>query len=198
MQEGERAQTQPGPQPQTDAAAPAGLESASVSEVEAELQAALAKANENYERYVRAVADGENIRRRAQEDIAKAHKYGVESFARHLVPVVASLDQSLAALATGADPAALREGIELTRKQLLSAFEKGQITEINPAVGEKQDPRRHDAVAAVPRRSRASTRHGDRGAGAHRGLRGLNRQAADTHSKLKRRRNRGGLRPLTA
>jgi molecular chaperone GrpE len=150
MQEGERAQTQPGPQPQTDAAAPAGLESASVSEVEAELQAALAKANENYERYVRAVADGENIRRRAQEDIAKAHKYGVESFARHLVPVVASLDQSLAALATGADPAALREGIELTRKQLLSAFEKGQITEINPAVGEKQDPRRHDAVAAVP------------------------------------------------
>ena len=64
------------------------LGSASVSEVERELDAALAKANENYELYLRARADTENIRRRSQEDVAKAHKFAIESFADALVPVV--------------------------------------------------------------------------------------------------------------
>src|SRR5512141_2355238 len=71
------------------------LGTASVADVEQELQTALAKANENYDLYLRAKAEGENIRRRAQDDIAKASKYAIESFAEHLVPVMDSLDKAL-------------------------------------------------------------------------------------------------------
>jgi molecular chaperone GrpE len=123
------------------------LASASVVDVEAELQAALAKASENYELYLRAVADAENTRRRAQEDIAKAHKYGIESFAEALVPVADSLEQALQA--QSAAPEAMREGIELTLRQLRAAFEKGRLAEINP-VGQKFDPHNHQAISMIP------------------------------------------------
>jgi molecular chaperone GrpE len=123
------------------------LASASVVDVEAELQAALARANENYELYVRAVAEAENTRRRAQEDIAKAHKYGIESFAEALVPVVDSLEKALEA--QNATPEAMREGVELTLRQLRAAFEKGRMAEINP-VGQKFDPHNHQAISMVP------------------------------------------------
>ena len=121
--------------------------SASVVDVEAELQAALAKASENYELYLRAVADAENTRRRAQDDVAKAHKYGIESFAEALVPVADSLEQALQAQST--TPEAMREGIELTLRQLRAAFEKGRLAEINP-VGQKFDPHNHQAISMIP------------------------------------------------
>lgn len=133
--------------PETPGAAPEALGSASVSDVEQELQTALAKANENYDLYVRAVADAENLRRRAQEDITKAHKYAIETFAEQLVPVMDSLDKALEA--RNATPEAMREGVEITRKQLKAAFEKGRLTEIDP-VGEKFDPHRHQAISMVP------------------------------------------------
>lgn len=123
------------------------LESASVIDVEAELQAALAKANENYELYLRAVAEAENTRRRAQEDVAKAHKYGIESFAEALLPVVDSLEKALEA--PNASPEAMREGVELTLRQLKSAFEKGRLAEIDP-LGQKFDPHNHQAISMVP------------------------------------------------
>jgi molecular chaperone GrpE len=126
---------------------PAALEAATVVDVEAELQAALAKASENYELYLRAAADAENTRRRAQEDIAKAHKYGIESFAEALVPVADSLEKALEA--ANATPEAMREGIELTLRQLRAAFEKGRLAEINP-VGQKFDPHLHQAISMVP------------------------------------------------
>jgi len=126
---------------------PAALEAATVVDVEAELQAALAKANENYELYLRAVAEAENVRRRAQEDVAKAHKYGIESFAEALVPVADSLEKALEA--ANASPQSMREGIELTLRQLRAAFDKGRLTEINP-VGQKFDPHLHQAIAMVP------------------------------------------------
>lgn len=134
------------------AAVPAGegaaaLPSASVSDVEAELQAALAKANEHYDLYLRAVAETENTRRRAQEDIAKAHKYGIETFAEALLPVVDSLEKALDA--TGATPESMREGVELTLRQLRSAFDKGRLAEINP-VGQKFDPHSQQAISVVP------------------------------------------------
>jgi len=128
-------------------AAPAALGSATVTDVEVELQAALAKANENYDLYLRAKADGENIRRRAQEDIAKASKFAIESFAEHLVPVMDSLDKALEIQNASAEQ--LREGVEITRRQLRSAFERGRLVEINP-VGEKFDPHRHQAISAIP------------------------------------------------
>jgi len=98
--------------------------------------------------FLRAKAEGENIRRRAVEDVAKAHKFAIESFAEHLVPVTDSLYATLNADA--ADAKAVKEGLEITLKQLLSAFEKGRMTEINPAVGEKFDPHQHQAIASVP------------------------------------------------
>jgi len=123
------------------------LESASVVDVEAELQAALAKANENYELYLRAAAELENARRRAQEDVAKAHKYGIESFAEALVPVIDSLEKALEA--SNATSESMREGVELTLRQLRAAFDKGRLAEINPA-GEKFDPHNHQAISMVP------------------------------------------------
>ncbi|MBY4895827.1 nucleotide exchange factor GrpE [Cupriavidus sp. AU9028] len=113
-----------------------------------------ARAKEHYDMYVRAVAEGENIRRRAQDDVAKAHKFAIESFAEHLLPVMDSLQ---AALADGSgDIAKLREGVELTARQLANAFEKGRMIELNP-VGEKFDPHRHQAISMVPSEQDANT-----------------------------------------
>lgn len=126
---------------------PAALPSASVAEVEQELQAALAKANENYELFLRAKAETENVRRRAQEDIAKAHKFAIESFAEDLVPVMDSLEKALET--SHATVESMRQGVELTLRQLKAAFEKARLTEIDPK-GQKFDPHRHQAISMVP------------------------------------------------
>jgi molecular chaperone GrpE len=126
---------------------PQALGTATVVDVEKELQTALDKANEHYDLFLRAKAEADNIRRRAQEDVAKAHKFAVESFAESLVPVVDSLEKALEA--TTATPEAVREGVELTLRQLKAAFEKGNLKEINP-VGEKFDPHWHQAISMVP------------------------------------------------
>ena len=110
-----------------------------------ELNQKLAEMQDNY---LRAKAEGENIRRRAVEDISKAHKFAIEGFAENLVPVTDSLYAALNAEAV--DAKAFKEGLEITLKQLLSAFEKGRMAEINPAVGDKFDPHRHQAIASVP------------------------------------------------
>lgn len=155
MGEPEKDPAKPAVEPSTPDAQPAGageasvepaLGSATVTDVEKELDAALAKANEHYDLYLRAKADGENIRRRAQEDIAKAHKFAIESFAEALVPVMDSLEKALEA--EDASPEAMRAGVELTLKQLQSAFDKGRLAAINP-VGEKFDPHRHQAISMV-------------------------------------------------
>jgi molecular chaperone GrpE len=140
-----------GGQPSAANESPAALGSATVGDVERDLQAALdearAKAAEHYDQYLRARADIENTRRRAQEDISKAHKFAVESFAEALVPVMDSLEKALDASAAADLP--LRGGIEITLRQLRSAFEKNRLTEINPK-GEKFDPHRHQAISMVP------------------------------------------------
>ncbi|MBP0620297.1 nucleotide exchange factor GrpE [Cupriavidus consociatus] len=148
----EQKQTPSTPTPNDEASAAAAQESAApeaaaVEEVAAQLAALEAKAREHYDLYMRAVAEGENIRRRAQEDVTKAHKFAIENFADNLLPVMDSLQ---AALADGSgDIAKLREGIELTARQLAAAFERGKIVELNP-VGEKFDPHRHQAISMVP------------------------------------------------
>ena len=114
---------------------------------ENELQQALTRADQNYDQYLRAKAEGENIRRRAQEDVAKAYKFAIESFAESLVPVIDSLEKALQA--QDATPEAMREGVELTLKQLQSAFAKNNLKEIDP-VGEKFDPHFHQAISVVP------------------------------------------------
>ncbi len=117
----------------------------SVEEELAELKTKLAEMQDNF---LRAKAEGENIRRRAAEDIAKAHKFAIENFAEHLIPVSDSL---YAALATeSGDAKAFKEGLEITLKQLISAFEKGRLVEINPEPGAKFDPHQHQAISMVP------------------------------------------------
>ncbi len=116
-------------------------------EVEDELQQALARANENHDLFLRAKAEAENVRRRGQEDVAKAYKFAIESFAESLVPVVDSLEKALQA--QDAAPEAMREGVELTLRQLKSAFARGSLKEIDPA-GEKFDPHFHQAISMVP------------------------------------------------
>lgn len=122
------------------------LGSATVVDVEKELQEALGKANENYDLYLRAKAETDNVRRRAQDEVTKAHKFAVESFAESLVPVIDSLENALAA--TNASPEAIREGVELTLSQLRGAFERANLREINP-VGERFDPHFHQAISMV-------------------------------------------------
>src|SRR3954467_10033442 len=106
-----------------------------------------AKLQDQRDAWLRALADAENARKRAQTDISNAHKYGVERIAESLVPVMDSLQAALSA--DSADPATLRSGVDLTLKQLQSAFDKAGLSEINPAPGEKFDPNLQQAMAAV-------------------------------------------------
>ena len=130
-----------------DSGTDAPASSPELSQLAGALAAAQGKAEENHGLYLRALAEMENVRRRTQEDVSKAHKYAIESFAESLVPVYDSLEKALHD--ASASSGALREGVEITLRQLRSAFERGRLTEINP-VGEKFDPNRHQAISAVP------------------------------------------------
>ena len=130
-----------------DAAAPAGVEAAL-----AEAQARIAELQESF---LRAKAETENVRRRAQEDVAKAHKFAIESFAEHLLPVVDSLEAAVAH--SSDDLQKVREGVELTLRQLNGALEKGRVVAINPPAGEKFDPHRHQAISMVPAEQEPNT-----------------------------------------
>lgn len=115
-----------------------------------ELQAA-----EHHDAWLRAKAETENVRRRAQEDVVKASKFAIEKFATELLPVKDSLEQTLA-LGDASTPESIREGIELTLRNLTNMMEKCAIAEINP-VGEKFDPHKHQAMSAVPSELPANT-----------------------------------------
>jgi molecular chaperone GrpE len=125
-----------------------------VDEAVAALAEAQAKVAELQDAFVRAKAETENVRRRAQEDVAKAHKFAIENFAEHLLPVMDSLEAALAH--NSDDLAKVNEGVELTLKQLTGALEKGKVLAINP-VGEKFDPHRHQAISMVPSEQEANT-----------------------------------------
>ena len=114
--------------------------------LEEALRQAEAKAAEHYDAWLRAKAETENIRRRAQEDIAKAAKFAIERFAKDLLPVKDSLEAALASDAASVE--SLRAGTELTLKQLVAAFEKSTLSEINP-LGARFDPHRHQAISVV-------------------------------------------------
>lgn len=123
--------------------------------LEERLAAAEAKAMEMQDAYLRAKADLENVRRRAQEDIAKAHKFAIENFAEALVPVKDSLEMALKLDTPSVE--SLKEGVEMTLKQLNAAFDRNRLLEINPVPGEKLDPMRHQAISMVPANQDANT-----------------------------------------
>ncbi|MGH8851142.1 MAG: nucleotide exchange factor GrpE [Casimicrobiaceae bacterium] len=96
--------------------------------------------------WLRAVAETDNVRKLAQNDVAKAHKYAIERFAQELLAVKDALEQTLAT--PGASIEALRDGVELTLKNLIAAFDKAQIAAIDP-LHDKYDPNRHHAMTMV-------------------------------------------------
>jgi molecular chaperone GrpE len=112
----------------------------------AELQA---KNAELGEQYLRAQADMQNTRRRSEEEVSKARKYAVESFAESLLPVADSLEAGLAI--QDASPEQIREGAQATLRQLKSALERHKVLEIEPPAGTKFDPHQHQAISVVPR-----------------------------------------------
>jgi len=114
--------------------------------LEERLKKADLAAAEHHDAWLRAKAEADNIRKRAQADIAAAHRYAVENFAAELLPVRDALEAALAASNTTID--SLRQGVELTLKQVDSAFDRFALKAINP-VGEKFDPHRHQAMTTV-------------------------------------------------
>ncbi len=137
--------------PQADAAA--GEQDPQAPEVSAEnLEAKYAemeaKVSQYHDQLLRAHAEMENVRRRAQDDVAKARKFGTESFAESLVPVRDSLEAALAQQEESF--ASLKEGVETTLRQLIAAFERNNLKEVAPAVGDKFDPHLHQAISSVP------------------------------------------------
>ena len=118
----------------------------SLEELLAEAQA---KMEQQRDTLMRALADAENARKRAQAEVANARKYALESFAEGLLPVMDSLE----AARTAGDVS----GVELTLKQLRSALEKSSIREIDPKPGERFDPHRHQAMAAVEAKADPNT-----------------------------------------
>jgi molecular chaperone GrpE len=119
-----------------------------------QLQASELKAQEHYDAWMYAKAEGENIRRRAVEDVSKAQKFAVERFSNEMLAVMDSLQAALAVENTTVE--SFKSGMELTLKQLSSVFEKFHITEINP-VGEKLDPHKHQAISMIDSDQPANT-----------------------------------------
>lgn len=116
------------------------------ADLEKQLEEALGEAAKLKDSLLRAVADSENMRKRAQADISNAHKFALENFSGELLAVKDSLEAALAI--DNATLESYRNGVELTLKQLANVFGKFNIAEINPA-GEKFDPHRHQAIAMV-------------------------------------------------
>lgn len=105
--------------------------------------------------YLRAKAETENIRRRAEEEIAKARKFAVENFADSLLPVKDSLEAAIAIQA--ATPEQLLEGVHATLRQLSQALERNKVIEISPSAGTKFDPHQHQAISVVPAEQEANS-----------------------------------------
>jgi len=119
------------------------------------LAEAEAKAGEMQDAFLRAKAEMENVRRRAQEDIAKAHKFAIEGFAEALLPAKDSLEMALKIETPSLE--SLKEGVEMTLKQLSAAFEKNRLIEVNPQPGDKLDPMKHQAISMVAADQEANT-----------------------------------------
>ncbi len=136
-----------------DAACASGADSLAPLEIQfAELQTRHA---EVADAYLRAKADAENTRRRADEEMSKARKFAVEAFAESLLPVKDSLEAAIAI--PDATPQQMLEGVHLTLRQLTQALERNKVMQISPPAGTKFDPHHHQAISVVPADQEANT-----------------------------------------
>lgn len=130
---------------QADSAGAGALDHPSYRELEDKLTLAEQKAHENWEKSVRALAELDNIRRRAERDVSNAHRYGLERFANALLPVVDSLEQALQ-IAEQQAQSDMKEGLVLTMKLFLDVLQKFEVEQLDPK-GEPFDPQYHEAMS---------------------------------------------------
>ena len=140
------------PQPQDAAVETAAEATVSAEAMVAELQA---KNLELTDAFLRARAEVENVRRRSEEELAKARKFAIEAFAESLLPVLDSL-QAAAAI-ENASAQQMSEGMKLTLEQLLQALERNKVVQIAPPAGTRFDPHQHQAIGVVPAAQEANT-----------------------------------------
>ncbi len=143
-------QATPTPDQATDSAAADPL-----TQAHAELAEFKAKSAELADQFLRAKAEAENARRRAEEDISKARKFAIEAFAESMLPVTDSLEAGLTI--KDATPEQIREGAEATLRQLTAALERNKVIAINPPAGTRFDPHQHQAISVVPADQEANT-----------------------------------------
>src|SRR3954471_2161457 len=122
---------------------------------QAQVASLSAKNAELMDQFLRSQAEVQNVRRRSEEEVSKARKYALESFAESLLPVCDSLEAGLAH--KDATSQQIREGAEATLRQLKAALERNKVIEINPAAGAKFDPHQHQAISVVPADQEANT-----------------------------------------
>ena len=143
------------PRPEELEAAAAGNEFDALTIAQAEVATLQAKNTELADSYLRAKAEAENSRRRAEEEVSKARKFALESFAESLLPVADSLEAGLNL--PSATPEQIKEGAAATLKQLKAALERNRVMQIDPAAGTKFDPHQHQAISVVPSGHEANT-----------------------------------------
>jgi molecular chaperone GrpE len=136
-------------------AAMASHEADALAKAQADLATLQAKSAELADQYLRAKAEAENARRRADDEISKARKFALESFAESLLPVADSLEAGLVIKDATIDQ--IREGAQATLRQLLAALERNKVIAINPAAGSKFDPHLHQAISVVPSEHEANS-----------------------------------------
>ncbi len=124
------------------------LQADALANAQADLAALQAKNADLADQYLRARAEADNARRRADDEISKARKFALESFSESLLPVLDSLEAGLAI--KDVTPEQLREGAEATLRQLKSALERNKVVAIDPAAGARFDPHQHQAISVVP------------------------------------------------
>jgi molecular chaperone GrpE len=146
----------PAPQnPQNVADALASYDAQALEKCQTELAELQARSADLADQFLRAKADTENVRRRAEEDVSKARKFALESFADSLLPVVDSLEAGLAVKDASLDT--IREGAQATLRQLLSALERNKVIAVNPAAATRFDPHLHQAISVVPSEQESNT-----------------------------------------
>jgi molecular chaperone GrpE len=123
--------------------------------IEAQLSELQARFTEVNDAFLRAKAEAENTRRRAEEEMSKARKYAVDSFAQSLLPVMDSLQAAIAM--PEAATAQVLEGVHATLRQLTAALERNKVLEIAPPAGTRFDPHQHQAISVVPADQEANT-----------------------------------------
>lgn len=132
-----------------DVAAEETEASADADKLAEDLVAATAEIESLKDQMLRIQAEAQNVRRRAEQDVEKAHKFGVEKFANEMLPIVDSLERALEAFGDDEALKPMREGVEMTMNMFLSGLDKFEMKQVNPK-GEMFDPAVHQAMSMIP------------------------------------------------